>query len=186
MPGSRFSALTRYAVFLGLSCVALAFLCPIVGVVFNFTPSIPRGLYETIGVPGTKQPGLYILFCPDQRWPGFSNNPNYRKSYLGNCPDGEEALVKPVSAWPGDVVTTTSIGVAVDGAIIHNSMPETKDALGKELHPYAYGNYTVPPGQVWVISSYSPRSFDSRYFGPIPVSSIRTWLKPLIVEKAAP
>ena len=186
MPGSRFSAFTRYAVCLGVSSVVLALVCRGAGIVFNVTPSAPRGLYQETRIPPTKEHGTYILFCPDQKWPGFSNNPNYRKSYLANCPDGEEALLKPVAAWPGDVVTTTPIGVAVNGAILHNSMPDSKDPFGKELHPYAYGNYKVPAGQVWVISSYSPRSFDSRYFGPIPVTAIRSWLKPLVVEKREP
>lgn len=186
MPGSRFSAFARYAVFLGVSSVVLAFVSRFAGIVFNFTPSAPRGLYKGATIPPTKRLGYYILFCPDQRWPGFSNNPNYRRSYLANCPDGEEALLKPVAAWPGDVVTTAPTGVAVNGAILPNSMPDTKDPFGKELHPYAYGNYTVPAGQVWVISSYSLRSFDSRYFGPIPVAAIRSWVKPLIVEKREP
>jgi conjugative transfer signal peptidase TraF len=105
---------------------------------------------------------------------------------LGNCPDGEEALIKPVSAWPGDTVTTTPNGVVVNGAIILNSTPNTRDPFGKDLHPYAYGNYKVPAGQLWVVSNYSARSFDSRYFGPIPVTSIRSWLKPVIVENEVP
>lgn len=183
MRGFSFKSLAPFAMYLSASCLALAILCRFAGVVFNLTPSIPRGVYQSISVPHKKRVGYYILFCPDQKWPGFATNPNYRKSYLGNCPDGEEALIKPVSAWPGDTVTTTPIGVAVNGAIIHNSMPNTKDPFGKDLHPYAYGNYKVPAGQVWVISSYSPRSFDSRYFGPIPVTSIRSWLKPIAVEK---
>lgn len=186
MLGSRSNYVARFSVYVGASCVALASLCRVAGLVFNLTPSIPRGIYEATSVPREKQAGYYILFCPDQKWPGFANNPNYRKSYVGNCPDGEEALIKPVSAWPGDTVTTTPNGVAVNGAIILNSTPNTKDPFGKDLHPYAYGSYQVPAGQLWVVSNYSSRSFDSRYFGPIPVASIRTWLKPVIVEKAAP
>jgi type IV secretory pathway protease TraF len=37
-------------------------------------------------------------------------------------------------------------------------------------------------GTVWVISSFNSRSFDSRYFGPIPASSIRSRLQALITE----
>ena len=183
MLGFSSSSVARYAMYFGAGCVVLAFACRVTGLVFNLTPSIPRGIYQTVSIPAKSQPGYFVLFCPDQRWPGFADNPNYRKSYLRNCPDGEEALIKPVSAWPGDIVTATPIGVAVNGAILLNSMPELRDPFGKELHPYAYGSYRVPAGQVWVISSYSPRSFDSRYFGPIPVTAIRGWLKPIAVEK---
>jgi type IV secretory pathway protease TraF len=31
----------------------------------------------------------------------------------------------------------------------------------------------VPRGYVWLMSDYNPRSFDSRYFGPIPVKQIQ-------------
>ena len=34
---------------------------------------------------------------------------------------------------------------------------------------------------VWVVSDYHPRSFDSRYFGPISKALIRHYLRPLLV-----
>jgi type IV secretory pathway protease TraF len=39
----------------------------------------------------------------------------------------------------------------------------------------------VAKGEVWVISSYNPLSFDSRYFGPIPISKIEGLARPLFV-----
>jgi type IV secretory pathway protease TraF len=33
-----------------------------------------------------------------------------------------------------------------------------------------------------VISSFNARSFDSRYFGPVPIASIRCHLRPLLTE----
>ncbi len=124
----------------------------------------------------------YAFFCPDQRWPGLKDNPNTRRS-LGTCPDGYAALLKPVVAWPGDTVTTSPAGVAVNGRPVPNSAPLMRDSLGRELHPYPYGTYEVLAGQIWVVSSYSSKSFDSRYFGPVPLKTVREWVRPLITER---
>jgi conjugative transfer signal peptidase TraF len=154
------------------------------GLVFNFTHSAPFGIYRQAAEPtsATRKNSPYAFFCPDQRWPGLSNNPNTRRS-LGTCPDGYAALLKPVVAWPGDVVTTTPDGVIVDGTPVPNSSPLTRDSLGRELHPYPYGTYKVAQGQIWVVSSYSSRSFDSRYFGPVPLRTVREWVRPFITER---
>ncbi len=154
------------------------------GLVFNFTHSAPFGIYRQAAEPtlANRKNKPYAFFCPDQRWPGLRNNPNTRRS-LGTCPDGYAALLKPVVAWPGDVVTTSPAGVVVDGTPVPNSSPLTRDSLGRELHPYPYGTYEVPEGQIWAVSSYSSRSFDSRYFGPVPLRTVREWVRPFITER---
>jgi type IV secretory pathway protease TraF len=43
------------------------------------------------------------------------------------------------------------------------------------------GRYVIPPGEVWLVSTFSPRSWDSRYFGPVPASAIVSALTPLWV-----
>jgi type IV secretory pathway protease TraF len=50
-----------------------------------------------------------------------------------------------------------------------NSKQYARDALGRPLPQVPAGTYPVLPGTVWVISSYNRFSFDSRYFGPIPL-----------------
>lgn len=160
----------------------LAVACRVLGIVFNPTHSAPPGFYiraaRDLRHGGTAQAN-FILFCPDQKWPGFNNNPPYRAGW-SNCPDGNKALLKPVVAWAGDTVTVTPLGVAVNGSVLHNSMPLSKDTNGEVLHAYPLGNYNVKPGELWVISSHSRKSFDSRYYGPIPETSIRTWVRPLL------
>ncbi len=154
------------------------------GFVFNFTHSAPFGIYRQASepTPATRKNSPYAFFCPDQRWPGLSNNPNTRRS-LGTCPDGYAALLKPVVAWPGDIVTASPAEVIVDGTPVPNSSPLSRDSLGRELHPYPYGTYEVPEGEIWVVSSYSSKSFDSRYFGPVPLRAVREWVRPLITER---
>jgi conjugative transfer signal peptidase TraF len=174
----------RVGLLLGASAAVLAVAFGEFGFVFNFTHSAPLGIYRPVAAPTGPLPGSspYAFFCPDQRWPGLKNNPNNRRS-LGTCPDGYAALLKPVVAWPGDTVTTSPAGVAVNGTRVSNSAPLTRDSLGRDLHPYPYGTYQVLAGQIWVVSSYSAKSFDSRYFGPVPLTTVREWVRPLITER---
>jgi conjugative transfer signal peptidase TraF len=173
----------RICLLLGAGTAVTAVAFSEFGFVFNFTHSAPLGIYRPVRGPAgaLRERSPYAFFCPDQRWPGLKDNPNTRRS-LGTCQDGYAALVKPVVAWPGDTVTTSPAGVAVNGKPVSNSAPLTQDSLGRELHPYPYGTYQVLAGQIWVVSSYSSKSFDSRYFGPVPLKTVREWVRPLITE----
>jgi len=109
--------------------------------------------------------------------------PNYRDP-MRTCPDGFSPLIKPVVAWPGDIVLVSADGISVNGHMLKNSEPISLDSKGEQLRAFATGEYRVGPRELWVISSFSPRSFDSRYFGPIPLKSVHSWLRPLLVERA--
>jgi type IV secretory pathway protease TraF len=70
----------------------------------------------------------------------------------------------------------------VNGVLVRNTAPRWLDTFGRTMTPWPFGAYNVAPGTVWVASSYNAKSFDSRYFGPVAVSSIRAHLRPLLVE----
>ncbi len=50
------------------------------------------------------------------------------------------------------------------------------------MQAIAPGVYRVAAHQVWVIASHDPRSYDSRYIGPIPTASITGSARPLFVR----
>ena len=154
------------------------------GLVFNYTHSAPFGLYIGVATPTEprRYPAPYAFFCPDVRWPSMRIEPNYR-SPMRSCPDGFSPLIKPVVAWPGDTVKTSLHGIAVNGVLLANTVPLNRDSHGHAVHPFPYSTYRVQPSQLWAVSSFSPRSFDSRYFGPIPLRSVHLWIRPLLVEK---
>ena len=154
------------------------------GIVFNYTHSAPFGLYRAQfdSEVAIHSPAPYVFFCPDRRWPSMQGEPNYRDP-MRTCPDGFSPLIKPVVAWPGDLVTVSASGISVNGHLLRNSEPIVRDSKGQQLCPFATGEYHVGPKELWVVSSFSPRSFDSRYFGPIPLKSVHSWLRPLIVER---
>jgi len=155
------------------------------GVVFNYTHSAPFGLYreQFDSEAGIHDPAPYVFFCPDRRWPSMRDEPNYRDP-MRTCPDGFSPLIKPVVAWPGDLVSVSADGISVNGHMLKNSTPIERDSKGQELRRFTAGEYRVGTKELWVVSSFSPRSFDSRYFGPIPFKSVHSWLRPLLVERA--
>jgi conjugative transfer signal peptidase TraF len=170
---------------LGALAIAVMLLWTGFGVVFNYTHSAPFGLYreQFDSEAAIHGPAPYVFFCPDRRWSSMHGEPNYRDP-MRTCPDGFSPLIKPVVAWPGDLVSVSANGISVNGQMLKNSAPIERDSKGQQLHTFAAGEYRVGPKELWVVSSFSPRSFDSRYFGPIPLKSVHSWLRPLLVERA--
>src|SRR5205085_9660980 len=104
-------------------------------------------------------------------------------SRRGNCPAGDAPLAKPIAARPGDIVELSATGMAVDGRLLPNTSPLATDTAGRPLSHWPFGRYVVARGTVWVASSYSSRSFDSRYFGPVEASQVREQVRPLLTAR---
>ncbi len=155
-------------IFLGLVAT-----CAVFGVRFNVTESLPGLIY--IITSDSSSP--VIEFCPEGAFAQLSVERGYRRR--GMCPDGASPMLKPIVAQAGDTVEVSTNGITVNGTLLHNTSPRTRDSRGRSLTPWRFGRYIVPPGFVWVASQYNPLSFDSRYYGPIPVSHIRHHLRPL-------
>jgi conjugative transfer signal peptidase TraF len=149
-------------------------LCGLIGLRINGSPSLPVGFYMTSSEPGAK----LVEFCAAEPFASLALSRGYRDP--GVCSDGGAPLLKPVVARVGDVVDVSVAGIAVNGRLLPNTAPLRADTKGRPLTSWPSGRYTVQPGFVWLASSYSRRSFDSRYFGPVPISSIRDRVRPLL------
>lgn len=160
-----FSGLTGISL---LSALAFAF-----GVRINLTPSLPIGLYVA------DARGSLVEFCP----PGPASEVSAVRGYreLGVCPDRHAPLLKPVVARVGDRVSIDAQGIRVNGEALPNTQAHATDHRRRPLQPYPAGTYAVAAGTVWVASTWNDGSFDSRYFGPIRVESVRSTLAPLWV-----
>lgn len=146
------------------------------GIRVNASASLPIGFYRTTSDASAK----LIEFCPPEPFGSLSANRAYRRK--GNCPDGAEPLMKPIVAVAGDTVELTAAGQAVNRNLLRNSAPLPFDTNHRPLQHWPYDKYRVASGTVWVISSYNARSYDSRYFGPIPLSLLRHRLTSLMTE----
>lgn len=104
------------------------------------------------------------------------------RDYLpaGQCPGGFAPLLKQLVAIPGDVITLTDDQVSINDVLLRGSRALSEDSAGRPLVPYPRGTYRVPPNEYWLFAVNLPQSFDSRYFGPVPKSSVLTSLLPVV------
>jgi conjugative transfer signal peptidase TraF len=151
-------------------------MCGWLGIRINTSPSLPLGLYIVTSNAGAN----LVEFCPVQPFASLAILRGYRDQ--GACQDGGSPLLKPIVAKPGDLVQFSERGISVNSKLLPNTEPLTKDTKGRTLKSWPFGRYAVQPGSVWVGSSYNRRSFDSRYFGPIPTNTIRKHLRPLLTQ----
>lgn len=141
--------------------------------------SMPAGFY--LRMPSQLHPPLALLCLPENlarlgRARGYLG--------LGVCPGHVAAALKPVVAAAGDEVSLDHDGVRVNGRLLPNSAPRRQDHLGRPLRSPAPTRFQLLPGSILAISSYTPRSWDGRYWGPLPTSAVRAWATPLLL--AAP
>ena len=166
---------SRIAILSLASIAGLFTVARMTGVRINTTPSLPVGLY----IETTATSDL-VEFCPSEPYASFAARRGYRTQ--GSCPDGVSPLLKPIVAKPGDTVQLSSSGITVNNRLLPNTAPLIKDSASRPLQHFPFGRYIVTSGQVWVASTYNRRSFDSRYFGAVPVSAIRAHLRSLLTR----
>jgi len=99
----------------------------------------------------------------------------------GPCPGNAEPVGKIVGALPGDIVEIERGWIGVNGVRFRRSAVASHDSAGRPLAHIAWGTHRVPSGQVWLFGFNDRRSWDSRYFGPVPLANIRGEIKPVIV-----
>ena len=111
---------------------------------------------------------------PEGVWAEISKSRGYRlPSHM--CPDGSMPILKPIVSRSGDIVALSARGISVNGVELPRSAPLPRDKAGRPLEHYPYGVY-----RVWLVSTYSPNSFDSRYFGPVAEVRIKARLNPFL------
>jgi conjugative transfer signal peptidase TraF len=140
---------------------------------FNYTKSVAVGLYRET----SKQRSSYAGFCLPRTTierairAGMDPIP-------GTCPGGVAPILKPlIEATPERPVVFSKNGFSVAGKLLPNTLPKSTSRAGMPLAHYEFGTYTRG---LWAVSSFSPDSYDSRYFGPIDPASVQFYSKPVL------
>jgi conjugative transfer signal peptidase TraF len=166
---------------LGIGLFAALVICAhAVGFRINESPSLPVGVWRLSPLRDEVRRDDVVSFCPPDTW---VFREAHQRGYLGSglCVGGYEPLLKPIAAVEGDRVTRTEQGIRLNGRLIANSKSLSRDLEGRTLPSAGANDVIVAKSEVWVISSYNPLSFDSRYFGPVPISKIEGLARPLFV-----
>jgi conjugative transfer signal peptidase TraF len=133
----------------------------------NMTPSYPLGLWRIQSVARDVRVGDRVFICPPHIEAFVSAK---ARGYLrgGLCRGGLAPLIKTVVATGGQRVDMDGSVKVDDSALAHSSVARS-DGQGRPLPAFAGG--VVPPGFLFLHSDF-PKSYDSRYFGPIPGSGV--------------
>lgn len=144
------------------------------GLRFNRSASMPIGFWVVADSGKRLVRNDVVVFC----------------STLGRGPWNDRRvcraplLMKPIVAIDGDVVELGPEGLAINGVPIGGTSPTAYAADGA----IPFGVYRVAKDEFWVLANSHPRSFDSRYFGPIARDQIQGVAKPLLLwgENSSP
>ena len=163
------------------SVIALLFLVALgrsLGLRISLTDSAaPSGIYRIVrGV--TVKHGELVAAC----LPASIAQEGLDRGYLqqGDCPSGAEPVAKIVGALPGEVLEVQPGWVSVDGQVFADSAVAAHDSIGRPLPHVPWGRRQVAPGELWLFGFNNVRSWDARYFGPVPLSEVRAALKPVL------
>ena len=154
------------AVSAGLVIGAVLALCSMVRL--NISSSAPLGLYRIVDQPVAR--GVLVVACMPPAAARLARERGYVAG--GACPGSTQPVLKRIGAVPGDLVDLEPDGIAVNGARLPDSAPALSDSRGRPLPHAPWGRAAVAPGEVWLIGIETTRSWDSRYFGPVPLDHI--------------
>jgi conjugative transfer signal peptidase TraF len=148
------------------------------GVLISNTDSAaPAGVYRIVSAKF--QRGDLVAAC----LPIAIAQEGLARGYLrtGACAGNAEPVGKIIGALAGDVVEIEPGWIAVNGVRFKRSAITARDRVGRPLLHVAWGSHRVQAGEVWLFGFNDRRSWDSRYFGPIPLANIHGQIKPVLV-----
>lgn len=140
------------------------------GVRVNFTASMPPGLYRVVSRPIER--GATVTVCLDKH--NAVVDQVIARGYFaaGPCPSGIIPFLKTVAAVPGDLVELDDDHVAVNGRSLPNTALMRFDGAGLPLPHVPRGQFRLKAGQLLLMATHSPYSFDGRYFGPSRITDV--------------
>jgi len=152
----------------GLATIAVAAgTDPSCRLVYNPSESAPRGWYVLIPARRATK-GDWVLAHLPMPIAQLADT----RSYLPI----DVPILKRIAAQKGDEVCSTAAGIFIDGLLVAQSLRD--DSRGRPL-PHWSACRMLKAQEVFLLSSYSPFSFDSRYFGPVKRASVMGRAVPL-------
>lgn len=180
MPEPRSRLRTRIVLLIlsagGLAALAWAsFVPPTAHVIYNPSGSVPVGWYRIESAGSQSRPwsvGNIVLLRLPADVAAFAARRGYLPSHI--------PLLKQVGAVAPQHVCVVDDQVRIDGVPVAAVL--SADRMGRSLSAWAPCRPLID-GELFLLSTTHPASFDSRYFGPIPTSAVIGTAQPIYLEK---
>jgi len=151
------------ALFSGLGIAALAWPSVHTGtarIVYNPSDSVPRGWYRIVPANSLHVGSIVLATLP--------TDAAALAAQRGYLPTGIP-LLKRVGAQSPQQVCIQGRAVRIDGVVLATAL--ATDGSGRPL-PVWRQCRRLHDGELFLLSTTNPASFDSRYFGPVAVSAV--------------
>ena len=165
-----------------LSIISLFFIVIILfkmnGYILNNTSSYPIGIYKIIKTNFYKK-GTLVSFCAPE------NDTIEKLVRFGfapaneTCKNGTPVLLKKIVAVENDYIELKDNHIYINSALQPKSKIFLVGSGGNILE--RQNNQTIKKGYFWAMSDYNERSYDSRYFGQIPLKNIKGTAVPILL-----
>ena len=155
----RVASLYAAVIGTGLVIASTADIWPL-RIVYNASASVPLGWYA-VGEPEPVNVGELVVARPPIRAETLLAERGYLAAGV--------PILKFVVARAGQQVCRTGDEVTIDGAAVATA--RDRDSSGRSL-PRWDGCRVLAPGEVLLLNTAAPDSFDGRYFGPVSITSI--------------
>jgi len=166
--------LTVFLMTIALTLIVVSFLIrKHIKLVWNHSASVPIGLYHIISKDNIER-GDLVLIRPSETLSLFLSERHYLAA--------DALLLKSISALPGQMVCRIGNTISIDYLPI--GMASAADSMGRLL-PTWQGCITLSSGQIFAMNIDVADSFDGRYFGALPRSSIIGQAVPIFTIEAA-
>lgn len=145
----------------------------------NVSNSYPPGLYRLIPDDMPLHTGDMVLFCPPD---GPAMQLALSRDYIkpGTCRGGFSPVIKKIMAVAGDHISLDG-KISINGVLMPDYHVLKADSHHRPLP--RLDSLTVPPDSVFLLSDHRPAdSFDSRYYGAVPVRQIQGRIHPVLTE----
>lgn len=160
-----------WIIFAALAVGALMLLRPAPQLIWNASASVPIGVYAVHPI-GILHRGELVLVRPPQNIASFLQERGYLAMGV--------PILKHVLALPGQSVCRIGRTITIDEIAVGDALD--RDRRGRNL-PVWQGCRIVGDREVFLMNWQSKSSFDGRYFGLLPASTIVGRVTPLWMER---
>lgn len=128
---------------------------------FYFNEAIPTGIYKVSDEKPQKMDLVVLSLCPCNDYFPLKDRAYTRKRFL-----------LYVAAHTGDKIDISPDGICINAALWANSKIMEEDSQKRKMFSLLTAG-VIPEGKALVLSKEDKSSFDSRYFGLVPVHVLK-------------